>query len=221
MRAARELNFDRVESFDALIDSATPALTTVIAAEPGWSSLAPPAMLFPASSEIETSYSSQYQASVLVIGLLPDAAVSRGSVVWLGDQVALLREPLQPVYVAQYTERAWFPAATEDIAEKTRVDIDDLCALVTHFNTGVYGHWLLEGLPKLFLLKHIQKLGVEFSIVLPHSVAAFIRKWVELVLPGIRIATFNDKREYAHCRKLLIPGNCYAGGYHFHPVVNT
>jgi O-antigen biosynthesis protein WbqL len=93
--------------------------------------------------------------------------------------------------------------------------------LLTHFNVNIYGHWLLECVPKLLLLRRIQDKLSPYRIIVPKSTRSFVKAWISFILPKVEIKNYHDATEYVRCESLLIPSLLCGQDYAFHPLLNS
>jgi capsular polysaccharide biosynthesis protein len=176
-------------------------------------------LLFPelASQEIiESHYLAAPQSIPLGLGCLSNVLVSGPSLVgrsWLLYRLA----PFTPLYVDDYLSND-LPVGDRKITRKQRIVVPGVSVLVTHWNSGVYGHWLLEGMPKLLLLREIAQFLPPLRIVLPVSLARWVATWIAQILPEAVIETYDERTTYLHCRTLLMPTLLTDPKHHlFHP----
>ncbi|KQV55612.1 MULTISPECIES: DUF563 domain-containing protein [unclassified Caulobacter] len=76
--------------------------------------------------------------------------------------------------------------------------------VITHFNF-VWGHWLTEMYPKLFLIQALAASGVTAPVVLPASAPGYVSRIVREMLPGHEIVTYDPAREALHVDVALLP----------------
>ena len=172
------------------------------------------------------------------LGFLPNALVSGKSLV--GDEKCLFElGPLVPTYVDNYLCRGEPDVGDTSLAHKSKRFVPGVSILLTHWNSDVYGHWLLEGLPKLLLLRRLGHLFRDLRIIVPFARAplasrllshvprfgrppstaeSYVQRWADIVLPGAAIETYDPRSEYLHCEALLSPTTLFSSPtFHFHP----
>lgn len=196
--------------------------------------------LFPelASKEIlEQHQWGPVQTQGIGLGFLPNAFVSGKSLV--GEEKSLFElGPLVPTYVDNYLRRAEPDVGDTSLTYKSKRFLPGVSILLTHWNSDVYGHWLLEGLPKLLLLRRLGHLFPNLRIIVPfvpsplaHRVLShtlrrgppsnaktYLQRWANIVLPGATIETYDPRFEYLHCEGLLSPTTLFSSPtFHFHP----
>jgi O-antigen biosynthesis protein WbqL len=127
---------------------------------------------------------------------------------------------LAPHYVDYYVQHDMV-GDEPSISSKSARNISDPVAVVSNFNFAVYGHWLLEGMPKLLLLARHAKMLPKYNIALPTATPAFVTGWISLILPGATIEWYNHEREYLDCDTVIVPSFIAPRDYFFHPIMNT
>jgi Glycosyltransferase 61 len=176
-------------------------------------------LLFPelASQEIiDSHHLVPSRQARLGLGCLSNVLVSGQSLVgrsWLLYRLA----PLVPSYVDDHLSRG-LPVGDRKITRKQRRAAPEATVLVTHWNSGVYGHWLLEGMPKLLLLRDMARHLPPLRIALPASLGSWVSAWIARLLPEATIDTYDDRKTYLECRTLLVPTLMVDPDHHFfHP----
>jgi len=76
--------------------------------------------------------------------------------------------------------------------------------VITHFNY-VWGHWLTEMYPKLFLIRALMKAGVVAPLLLPASAPSYMARIARKVVPGLEIVTYNSRRQTVEIGTVLLP----------------
>jgi hypothetical protein len=105
------------------------------------------------------------------------------------------------------------------LIRRSRRFVPGCSVVVTHWNSFVYGHWLLECMPKLLLLARELKKLPPFRIIVPSLTLPYVTAWIERTLPGIDIERLDQKREYLCCERLLMPTLLMDPYCHFHPAL--
>lgn len=131
----------------------------------------------------------------------------------------LLLGALQPGYVDSYTSKNLIKD-THNLEGKTPRRMIGLSAAVGHFNIGVYGHWLLECVPKLMLLAGSVNDLPPFRLVMHRWAPDFVFKWIELILPNTPVEIYDFNTEYLVCDEVIFPSCLARNGYFFHPISN-
>jgi O-antigen biosynthesis protein WbqL len=86
--------------------------------------------------------------------------------------------------------------------------------VITHFNY-VWGHWLTEMYPKLFLIRALLAAGVVAPLLLPASAPAYMTRIARMIVPDLEIVTYNAQREAVEIGTVLLPHMLHKD-YHFH-----
>lgn len=223
-RSIDTLHWAAVDSYADLLSAARPSII--------W--LARPAALKPndhllfaelANEEVRAEhFREQPQPAGVGLGCLKDAVVSGASLV--GSTTALYRlGPAAPLYVDQQLSQEPLsngpPVGNRRLLRRRKRHVSGLSVLLTHWNSGVYGHWLLEGMPKLLLLRQTAAHLPTFRIVLPRALPDWVTRWIELVLPDVVIERYDERKEYLRCEKLLIPTVVMHPEHFFHPLLSS
>lgn len=83
---------------------------------------------------------------------------------------------LLPAYLNGWIETGEAPKAKRSLQDLERIELSGTTALVHNSHAGVYGHWLVEGLPKLLYMRSLSVGITQFvlhSMVQPH-----VGKWI-------------------------------------------
>lgn len=223
-RKVENISYREVASWEDLLQAREPAILWLH--EPA--TLQPPdPFLFDelANDEIRAEhFRVAPQAVGIGIACMRDVLVSNSSLVGTASTLYRLG-PLAPLYVDQLLSEDILsnalPVGDRRLRRKNRRDAPDACILLTHWNSPVYGHWLLESLPKLLFLHRIRSRLPALRIALPLSTPAWARQWIDLVLPGAPIENYNDRREYLRCEMLLAPTLLMHPEHFFHPELHV
>ena len=86
---------------------------------------------------------------------------------------------------------------------------------ILHFNI-VYGHWLTEIFPKLFVIKRLAEQGLTAPIALPSTAPAYVRDSIHEVLPGQAVLTYDPALEHIAAERVILP-SMLNHFYAFHP----
>ncbi len=223
-RRVDTLHWAAVDSFADLLGAARPSIV--------W--LAQPAalerndhLLFSelANEEVRAEhFREQPEPAGVGLGCLKDAVVSGASLV--GSTTTLYRlGPAAPLYIDEQLSQDALsngpPVGNRRLLRRTKRNISGLSVLLTHWNSGVYGHWLLEGMPKLLLLRQVAAHLPCFRIVLPRALPEWVTRWIELVLPDVVIERYDERKEYLRCETLLIPTAVMHPEHFFHPMLSS
>jgi hypothetical protein len=223
-RRVDTLHWATVDSYADLLCAARPSilwLADAVALKPNSH------LLFPelANDEVHAEhFREQPQPAGVGLACFKDAVVSGSSLV--GSATKLYRlGPAAPLYVDQILSQDPLsndlPVGNRRLLRRTKRDVSGLSVLLTHWNSAVYGHWLLESMPKLLLLHHAAAQLPTFSIVLPRGLPGWVTSWIELVLPGAKLEIYDERKEYLQCETLLIPTVAMHPEHFFHPMLSS
>lgn len=84
----------------------------------------------------------------------------------------------------------------------------------------VYGHFLLEMLPKLYLLRVLRDMGAEFKVAVPHALPEWARLFLNLYFDETELVLYDVARDVLFPRAVLCPGMMHKN-YNFHPLMNV
>lgn len=154
------------------------------------------------------------------IACLRNAIVSGSSLIGTSSKLFRLG-PLAPLYVDEHlSEKPWrneLPVGSRKLSRRKARLVRGTSVVLTHWNSAVYGHWLLESLPKLLLLRRMLDRLPELRIVAPLSMPSWFTAWVQWVLPYTTLDIYDDRREYLKCESLLVPTLLMHPEHYFHP----
>lgn len=163
-------------------------------------------LLFPelANEEIREKHSVIHSRPGGVgIACVRNAVVSGPSLVGTPSSIYLMA-PITPLFSDQYLQRG-DPVGDLRLAKKAKRRVRGTSILLTYWPSFIYGHWLLEGMPKLLLLRRMADQLPPLRVVLPQSLPGWVAKWVGLVLPQATVETYDERTEYVQCDTLLMP----------------
>lgn len=110
-------------------------------------------------------------------------------------------------YENDITREAW------DFQAKPRIRLDR-AFVISHFNY-VWGHWLTEMYPKLFLIRALNAAGVTAPLVLPSTAPGYVARIVRSMLPDQEIVTYDHRDEAVEIGVALLPHMLHQD-YRFH-----
>jgi capsular polysaccharide biosynthesis protein len=126
-------------------------------------------------------------------------------------------DKIYPAYINKWLEKGELPKENRSLEDLERVELPGTSALVHNSHADVYGHWLVEGLPKLLFLG---TLGHRPARLIMHSTAQpHVSKWLKLVAPDVPIETYNPATQYVVCERLMIPTMACSPHYVFNPAL--
>lgn len=131
------------------------------------------------------------------------------------DGQLVYAETAYPFYVRHWYENGLTPQAWNFTAP-VRKSLPR-AFVITHFNY-VWGHWLTEMFPKLYLVRALMEAGVVAPLLLPASAPAYMARIASQVVPGIEIVTYDPRREAVEIGAALLPHMLHKD-YFFHDVL--
>ncbi len=160
-------------------------------------------MLWPCEGELmNADHVADWPAPDIDLYVVRDALVGgHGSHLTLDGQPLYARGPY-PGYVRYWydndiTPDRWaFSAPARRRLERAFV--------IAHFNF-VWGHWLTEMYPKLFLIQALAQAGIVAPVVLPASAPGYVARIVRQMLPTHEIVTYDPAREALRIDTVLLP----------------
>lgn len=152
------------------------------------------------------------------IFLLPHVSIFGGG--WVHTSEGVLADgSLFPNYCKHYFENALTPEAAIKTSELSTIHVNK-CWHILHFNCAVYGHWLLEAFPKLFLIRELIKRWPEYGnvpIVVPRTFPLFVGKAVSVLLPDIPLLSYDPGMELVATDLALLP--TWGDRYFYNPFI--
>jgi hypothetical protein len=95
---------------------------------------------------------------------------------------------------------------------------DLVCACPLHPNF-VYGHFLLEILPKLYLLRVILDMGADFKLALRQNIPTWTKAFIDLYFGEEDLLWYNMRNEVLRPKAVLSPSMMHRD-HNFHPLLN-
>ncbi|WP_297513986.1 DUF563 domain-containing protein [uncultured Caulobacter sp.] len=93
----------------------------------------------------------------------------------------------------------------------------DRAFVITHFNY-VWGHWLTEMYPKLFVIRALNAAGVVAPLLLPATAPAYVARIARRMLPDLEIVTYDPRDEAVEIGLALLPPMLHRN-YVFHDLL--
>lgn len=90
----------------------------------------------------------------------------------------------------------------------------DRAFVITHFNF-VWGHWLTEMYPKLFLIRALMAAGIVAPLLLPVTAPGYVTRIARELIPDLEIVTYYPRDEAVEIGTVLLPHMLHRD-YHFH-----
>jgi len=137
-----------------------------------------------------------------------------GSVFWRGDVLpARFHDSFQPNAV---TPPDWLHGMRLPDAET--LDVDEMLAVATHPD-ATYGNFLLEMLPRLYLLGLLRQMGHGFRLALTTRTPAWMEPLVALYFAPHEIVRYDSARQLVRAPAFVVPSMLNVGDY-LHPAMN-
>ncbi len=133
------------------------------------------------------------------------------------DDRPVYAEQAYPYYIKHWYDHDLTPEAW-DFRAPVRLSLPR-AFVITHFNY-VWGHWLTEMYPKLFLIRMLIEAGVVAPLLLPASAPAYMAKIARSVIPDLEIITYNSRRQAVEVGAVLLPHMLHKD-YRFHDVLRA
>jgi capsular polysaccharide biosynthesis protein len=108
----------------------------------------------------------------------------------------------------------WYWGLMASDAKVVNVDVPVAIGIEPNW---VYGHVLLEMMPKLFLLNFLKQLGMDFAIALPQHAPIFFRDLIDIFVPGGRVVEYDAVTQVISAPFALVP-SMMNRGYEYHPA---
>lgn len=172
-------------------------------------------LLWPCTSAVEAFHDGAWTAPDVELHVARDAVIGGpGAHVRLAD-LYLWAAGAGPNYLRHWMAEGmnpeWWAFEPSQPIKAKRV------FAVLHFNL-IYGHWLTEMMPKLFLIARLARHGITAPIAWPVTAPAYMRAIVEAVLPGQPLLEYDPRREHIAAERVLMPGMMHRE-YVFHPAL--
>lgn len=100
--------------------------------------------------------------------------------------------------------RGWSPGSAALPSHLTpRAVDDDRVAVISQTGFGIYGHWLVDIMPRILFL---EGLGFDGRYLLPTLTKSFQRSWLDAIgLPASRLIHYNPRTEALQLRRAIVP----------------
>ncbi|PHY18826.1 DUF563 domain-containing protein [Caulobacter sp. BP25] len=128
------------------------------------------------------------------------------------DDRLVYAEQAYPFYIKHWYDHDITPEAW-NFRAPVRLQLSK-AFVITHFNY-VWGHWLTEMYPKLFLIRALINAGVVAPLLLPASAPTYMAKIARAMIPKLKIITYNSSRQAVEVGTVLLPHMLHKD-YHFH-----
>ena len=130
----------------------------------------------------------------------------------------LYANDILPGYIREFVLNDTEMARWSCAALTTAVPVD-VGFSVVHYNM-VYGHWLLEMMPKLFAIRLLVDKGIKGAIILPLGAPQFVLNFLNLIVPDVAVKWFDPTSQHVAVRTLICP-SMYNIHYHYNLAINA
>jgi O-antigen biosynthesis protein WbqL len=134
---------------------------------------------------------------------------------YLNDRVIWTTD-IYPSYVRDFYSNGNIRAYGYPDTKKVR-PVKHPTFVISHFNMRTYGHFLLEVLPKLMLIKELYASGLRYPIAFPASQPTFLGI-VRAAFPEAKLLIYNDRKERLGLKLALLPSLPISSGAHLHEL---
>jgi capsular polysaccharide biosynthesis protein len=137
------------------------------------------------------------------------------SVFWQADCLPnYFRDELRP---GRGLPRDWAHGLYRKDAQIVRCDTP--LAVATHANF-VYGHFLLEMLPKFWLLSVLRRMGIVFRLALSTRRPPWLDQFVSLYFRPDELVWYDSETQLVEAPAFIVPSTLADLDYHLHPAFN-
>jgi O-antigen biosynthesis protein WbqL len=125
-------------------------------------------------------------------------------------------ERIYPSYVAQWYANKFVDEGRYRLTPAPEMAGPSPAFVVSHFNMNVYGHFLLEVLPKLLVARELQRAGIRAPVILPSS-QMWLARIAAWVVGSSGILFYQDPKHRLRIAQALLPSSQLAlEGYDLH-----
>jgi capsular polysaccharide biosynthesis protein len=170
-----------------------------------------------AHADIALDHRRQVMVPGVSVYALPGHCLGGGGFLAAGERL-FLREDCYPDYFERF--RPW-PEVWQGGMFRPEVEtlvLDEPCAVALHPNL-VYGHLLLEMLPKLYLLGVLRRMGRRFPLALSTRTAGWALAFVRLYVEDSDIVWFDPATQVVRAPSFIVPSMMNLHFY-LHPAMN-
>lgn len=135
-----------------------------------------------------------------------------------------LREHTHTSDVAMKRLQEHYPGNPLDSSSLNRVVLDEPVLVVAVPGHNVYGHWILDFLPRVMiaqkLLGHVMK---DIPILLPSETPSWVSRMLQAYcqISQDRIRTYSESKDLIICRHVCLPSFGHNGSYSLHHLVRS
>lgn len=155
--------------------------------------------------------------------MIPNAVVSGRCFVGSKDEIYEL--PTDQRWVAKLAKADRQSTGCLELVDKKERYLEGVSVLITHWNASIYGHWLIECLPKLLWLRRERSRLPPIKLITASgngsSLSDHLVNWCKFLMPDIPIVIYDENLEYCRCEQLFMPGMLVNNlSYMVHPLLN-
>ena len=153
---------------------------------------------------------------------LPGGVIWSNGLVTHGSQFVAPNDCL-PGYFRPHMRADGPPLAAMHTGALGRDDVETLAldhpvATALHPNL-VYGHFLLEMLPRLYVLMALRQFGADFPLALSSKVPPWVKNFVAMFQPADRIVWYDHTLQRITAPSIIMPSMMHTS-HNFHPAMN-
>jgi hypothetical protein len=220
MRAVADLKFSRVGSVDELFSATEPSILWLRDSSPCRPNL-PLLAQSDTNEEIDSGHHEAPESPPLGLAVMRGGLVSGNSIVGTDDAIFRMSD-IVPTYIDYLISsgRPWIDLSLEG---KEMIELRGTYVLITHLHWIIYGHWLLECLPKLLFMKDIAGDLPPFKFIVPDvpHVQPFVVSCIKSVAPNASIVCYDATSQAIKCETLLMPSLPSSRAYFFNDHINS
>lgn len=128
-------------------------------------------------------------------------------------------DQMTPTYVPNFIKSGAFPDAKIGTKGLTSREIDYPVFMICSRQSHIYGHFILEMLPKLLFVDDIcRALRISPVIIVEDSTPSFVGRSIEIYMPHAKILKYKSKEEFLRVRKLIVP-TTLGKNHTYHPAM--
>jgi capsular polysaccharide biosynthesis protein len=181
---------------------------------PGHPARGPSRPLWP-MPEIPSAVKSQDPAPIDLVAI-PNVEIRSDFMAYVeGEPICGLRL-FQP-YVPEHFRSGRIKSAYKFPETTDVIDYDRPAFIITNFNQYTYGHFLLEVMPKAFVVRELYAAGYSFPIVWPQSMSNMAPVF-KAIHPDIELLYYDDKAVRLQVPLGLFPSAMTSKSYDFHEI---
>jgi hypothetical protein len=152
---------------------------------------------------------------------LRDVEVSGSGYLFAGER--FIREPSHTSEIAlDWLQREDFPDNPMVSPRQNRIVIEDPVLLVAGPGSSIFGHWLMDFLPRIVIAQRLLGERLDpFELLLPADAPGWVAGMIAhfcRIAPE-RIRRFDRMNDVVLCRQAVLPSFAHSGAYDLHPIM--